>query len=48
MLQFQTIADVGKGRAATMDGDIAVARQLLSLVMGGQFSREMSLLLEAL
>jgi len=48
MLQFQAIADAGGGRASTMDGDIVVARQLVSLVMGGQFSAEMALLLEAL
>ena len=48
MLQFQEVADAGNGKAATMDGDIVVARQLLSLVMGGQFSAEMSLLLETL
>lgn len=48
MLQFQAIADAGNGTAATMDGDIIVARQLLTLVMGGQFSAEMSLLLEAM
>ena len=48
MLQFQAIADAGNGLAATMDGDIIVARQLLSLVMGGEFSREMALLMESL
>jgi len=48
MLQFQAIADEGNGTAATMDGDIVVARQLLTLIMGGQFSAEMSLLLEAM
>jgi hypothetical protein len=48
MLQFQAVADAGNGTAATMDGDIVVARQLLTLVMGGQFSAEMALLLEAL
>ncbi|MEM8561780.1 MAG: vWA domain-containing protein [Pseudomonadota bacterium] len=48
MLQFQEIAEAGNGRAATMDGDIVVARQLLFLVMGGQFSAEMTLLMEAL
>jgi hypothetical protein len=31
-----------------MDGDVVVARQLLTLIMGGQFSVEMSLLLEAM
>jgi len=48
MLQFQEIAEAGNGKAATMDGDIVVARQLLFLVMGGQFSTEMTLLMEAL
>ena len=48
MLHFQAIADAGNGLAATMDGDIIVARQLLSLVMGGEFSREMSLLMETM
>jgi hypothetical protein len=48
MLQYQAIADAGNGLAATMDGDVVVARQLLSLVMGGEFSREMALLMEAL
>ena len=48
MLQFQAIAEAGNGKAATMDGDIVVARQLLFLVMGGQFSAEMTLLMEAL
>ena len=48
MLQFQAIAAAGDGLAATMDGDIIVAQQLLSLVMGGQFTREMALLMEAL
>jgi len=48
MLKFQEIAEAGGGTAATMDGDVVVARQLLSLIMGAQFSTEMSLLLEAL
>lgn len=48
MLPFQEIAEAGNGRAATMDGDVVVARQLLFLVMGGQFSAEMTLLMEAL
>jgi len=48
MLPFQEIAEAGNGKAATMDGDIVVARQLLFLVMGGQFSAEMTLLMEAL
>lgn len=48
MLHFQEVAEAGNGKAATMDGDIVVARQLLFLVMGGQFSAEMTLLLEAL
>lgn len=48
MLDYQAIADAGNGIAATMDGDIRVTRQLLNLIMGGQFSREMSLLMDAL
>lgn len=48
MLHFQAIADAGGGIAATMDGDIQIARQLLNLIMGGQFSTEMGLLLEGL
>ena len=48
MLQYQRIAEAGGGTAATMDGDIRITRQLVSLIMGGQFSAEMSLLLEGL
>jgi len=48
MLQYESIAEAGGGTAATMDGDIRIARQLVSLIMGGQFSAEMSLLLEGL
>lgn len=48
MLQYETIAEAGGGSAATMDGDIHITRQLVSLIMGGQFSAEMSLLLEGL
>ena len=47
MLQYESIAEAGGGTAATMDGDIRIARQLVSLIMGGQFSAEMSLLLES-
>ena len=48
MLQYESIAEAGGGAAATMDGDIHITRQLVSLIMGGQFSAEMSLLLEGL
>ena len=48
MLDYQAIADAGNGLAATMDGDIRVTRQLLNLIMGGQFSTEMSLLMDGL
>jgi len=48
MLQYEAIAEAGGGRAANMDGDIRITRQLVSLIMGGQFSAEMGLLLEGL
>ncbi|RPH22166.1 MAG: VWA domain-containing protein [Alteromonadaceae bacterium TMED7] len=48
MMHYQAIADAGEGIAATMDGDIQVTRQLLNLIMGGQFSQQMSLLMEGL
>jgi len=47
-LQFRRIADAGDGRASNMDGDIVVARQLLSLVMGGEFSQEMQRVMDSL
>lgn len=45
---FLQIAEAGGGVAATMDGDIKVTRQLVSLIMGGRFSDETALLLEGL
>jgi len=48
MMQFESLAEAGGGTAATMDGDIRISRQLVSLIMGGQFAREMALLLEGL
>lgn len=48
MLDFQLLAEAGSGVASTMDGDIKITRQLMSLIMGGQFAREMTLLLEGL
>ena len=48
MLQFRRIADAGDGKASNMDGDIVVARQLLSLVMGGEFSQEMQRVMDSL
>jgi hypothetical protein len=48
MMQFESIAEAGGGSAATMDGDIHITRQLVTLIMGGQFSTEMRLLLEGL
>ena len=46
MLDYQLMAEAGGGVAATLDGDIHITRQLVSLIMGGQFSHEMALLLE--
>ncbi len=48
MLDFQLLAEAGGGIASTMDGDIKITRHLMSLIMGGQFAREMALLLEGL
>ena len=48
MFQFQEIAESGQGLAATLDGDITITRQLVSLIMGGQFAQEMALLMEHL
>ena len=48
MIRRMPIAEAGGGTAATMDGDIRITRQLVSLIMGGQFSAEMSLLLAGL
>jgi hypothetical protein len=48
MLDYQLLAEAGGGIASTMDGDIKITRQLMSLIMGGQFAREMTLLLEGL
>ncbi|MEZ0123014.1 MAG: VWA domain-containing protein [Candidatus Reddybacter sp.] len=46
MLDYQLMAEAGGGVAATLDGDVYITRQLVSLIMGGQFAREMALLLE--
>lgn len=46
MLDYQLMAEAGGGTAATLDGDVQITRQLVSLIMGGQFAREMALLLE--
>lgn len=43
---FRQIAEAGGGIAATMDGDVQVTRQLVSLIMGGRFAAETALLLE--
>ena len=48
MMHYQAIADAGEGIAATMDGDIQVTRQLLNLIMGGQFTEETAMLMEGL
>ncbi len=48
MFQFQEIAEAGQGVAATLDGQVSITRQLISLIMGGDFDREMSMLMENL
>ena len=46
LLDYQLLAEAGGGIATTLEGDIKITRHLLSLIMGGQFGREMALLLE--
>ncbi len=46
LYDFRQIAEAGGGVAATMDGDVQVTRQLVSLIMGGRFATETALLLE--
>lgn len=48
MLTYQQIAEAGGGVATTMEGEVRITRQLVSLIMGGQFASEMALLLEGL
>lgn len=48
MFHYRAIADAGNGVAATMDGDIRIARQLLNLVFGGRFPEEIAILSQAL
>jgi hypothetical protein len=48
MLQFESLAEAGGGEAATLQGDVHVSRQLVTLIMGGEFAHEMALLLEGL
>ncbi len=48
MLDYQLLAEAGGGVASTLDGDVEITRQLVSLIMGGQFSQEMALLMEGL
>ncbi|MFZ5653466.1 MAG: vWA domain-containing protein [Pseudomonadota bacterium] len=43
---FQQLAEAGGGVAATMAGEVQITRQLLSLILGGRFLAEASLLLE--
>jgi len=46
MYQFRNIADAGNGDAATLEGEVTLARRLVTLIMGDQFAREMQALLE--
>jgi hypothetical protein len=48
MYEFQALAEAGGGDAATLDGEVRLTRRLIVLVMGDQFVREMSALLEAI
>jgi von Willebrand factor type A domain len=46
MPHFGAIADAGNGDSATLEGEISITRRLIVLIMGDQFAKEMSALLE--
>lgn len=46
MLNYRMISDAGGGDSATLEGEITITRRLITLIMGDQFAREMSALLE--
>ncbi|HAD10118.1 MAG TPA: hypothetical protein DCF62_11595, partial [Porticoccaceae bacterium] len=46
MLDFQLLSEAGGGIASTLEGDVKITRHLVSLILGGQFAREVALLLE--
>ena len=46
MLNYRIIADAGGGDSATLEGEITITRRLITLIMGDQFAKEMSALLE--
>jgi hypothetical protein len=46
MLNYRIIADAGGGDSATLEGEISITRRLITLIMGDQFAKEMSALLE--
>jgi len=46
MLNYRIIADAGGGDSATLEGEVTITRRLITLIMGEQFAREMSALLE--
>ena len=43
---FQQLAEAGGGVATTMAGEVRITRQLMSLILGGRFLAEASLLVE--
>ncbi|HAK63711.1 MAG TPA: hypothetical protein DCO82_10775, partial [Alphaproteobacteria bacterium] len=43
---FQQLAEAGGGVAATMAGEVQITRQLMTLILGGRFFAEASLLIE--
>ena len=46
LYDFQQLAEAGGGVSATMDGDVRITKQLMSLILGGRFTAEAGLLLE--
>lgn len=46
MMTFRAVANKGNGDAATLDGEVSITRRLITLIMGDQFAKELSALLE--
>jgi hypothetical protein len=46
MMTFKMVANKGNGDAATLEGEVSIARRLITLIMGDQFAKELSALLD--
>jgi hypothetical protein len=45
---FQRIAELGGGDAATLDGELRLTRRLVNLIFGERYAAELALALEAM